>query len=138
MKRKSYLPMAVILAVMASSCNNNPAGGGNAGGGNADNPFFTKSTLPFEAPAWDKIKNEHFKPALEEGMKQQLAEVQKIAESAEAPTFQNTLEAMEKTGALLNRANIALNVLAGANTNPDLQKLQEEEAPKLAATNVEI
>ncbi|PTR00857.1 peptidyl-dipeptidase Dcp [Mucilaginibacter yixingensis] len=133
MKRKSYLPMAVILAVMASSCNNNPAGGGNA-----DNPFFTKSTLPFEAPAWDKIKNEHFKPALEEGMKQQLAEVQKIADNTEAPTFQNTLEAMEKTGAMLNRANIALNVLAGANTNPDLQKLQEEEAPKLAATNDEI
>lgn len=138
MKRVSYLPMAVIMAMMASSCSNNPTGGGNADAGNKDNPFFNKSTLPYEAPAWDKIKNEHFKPALEEGMKQQLAEVQKIADNTEMPTFQNTLEAMEKTGGLLNRANIALNVLAGANTNPDLQKLQEEEAPKLAATSDEI
>ncbi len=68
-------------------------------------------------------------------MSQLLSETQKIADNAEAPTFANTLAAMEKSGQLLNRVSGVFNLLAGANTNPDLQKLQEEEAPKLAATS---
>jgi len=72
---------------------------------------------------------------MEEGMKQQLDEVQKIADNTEAPTFENTLVAMEKSGQLLRRVSGVFGLLTSANTNPDLQKLQEEEAPKLAATS---
>jgi peptidyl-dipeptidase Dcp len=97
------------------------------------NPFFVKSPLPLQAPQFDKIKNSDFKPAMEEGMKQQSAEVEKIANNAAAPTFANTLVAMEKSGQLLKRVDQTLNVLTGANTNPELQKVEAEEAPKLAA-----
>ena len=123
--------MAALLAMLAA-CNTKPAGNGNF---NADNPFFTASTLPYQAPPFDKIKNSDFKPAMEEGMRQQLDEIQKIAEDTSAPTFENTFIPMEKSGALLTRVNLVFNLLSSANTNPDLQKLQEEEAPKLAANN---
>lgn len=97
------------------------------------NPFYKASTLPFEAPDFSKIKNADFQPAIEEGMKQQMAEVEKIADNPAAPTFQNTIVAMEKTGAMLNRVMAVFGLLAGADTNDTLQKIQEVEAPKLAA-----
>jgi len=97
------------------------------------NPFFSPSTLPYQAPAFDKIVDADFQPALEEGMKQQLAEVQKIADSTEPPTFDNTLVALEHTGALLIRVSKVFSALVQANTNDTLQKVQQEEAPKLAA-----
>lgn len=98
-----------------------------------NNPFFHKSTLDFQAPPFDKIKNEHFLPAFEEGMKRQLKEIDAIANNPESPTFENTLVAMEKTGAMLDRVNKTFNVLFSANSNPALQKIQEKIAPKLAA-----
>ncbi len=97
------------------------------------NPFFEKSNLPFEAPDFSKIKDADFKPAMEEGMKQQLAEMQQIADNPDSATFDNTLVAMEKTGVLLNRVNNVFNLLTGANTDSVLQALSEEVAPKLAA-----
>ena len=115
-----------------SSCNSNQKSAAGADS-SSTNPLFTKSTLPFEAPPFDKIKDSDFKPALEEGMKQHLAEIEKIANNTDTPTFDNTLVAMEKSGELLTRASRVLNVLTGANTDSTLQKLQEEEAPKLAA-----
>lgn len=99
------------------------------------NPFFEKSTLPFQAPDFSKIKDEDFKPAMEEGIKQQMAEVEKIANDTAAPTFDNTLVALEKTGELLHRVSNVFDLLTGANTNPTLQQVQEEMAPKLAALN---
>ncbi len=101
----------------------------------ADNPFFNASTLPFQAPDFSKIKNSDFKPAMEEGIRQHLAEIQKIANNPAAPTFENTLVAMEKSGRLLSRVDAVFNLLTGANTNPELQKTEQEEAPKLAANN---
>src|ERR1044071_1048228 len=67
------------------------------------NPFFAESTLPFHAPPFDKIKDGDYQPAIEEGMKDQLTEIDKIANNPAAPTFANTLEAMERSGALLTR-----------------------------------
>ena len=99
------------------------------------NPFFAPSTLPFQAPAFDKIKNSDFKPAIEEGIRQHLAEIEAIANNPAAPTFENTFVAMEKSGRLLNRVNGVFNLLTGANTNPELQKVEQEEAPKLSANN---
>ena len=98
------------------------------------NPLLAPSTLPFQAPPFDKIQDSDFQPALEEGMKQQLAEVEKIADNQAPATFENTIAALEKTGQLLNRANLVFSALTGANTDPVLQKVQEDEAAKLAAT----
>src|SRR5882762_536067 len=100
-----------------------------------DNPFFAESTLPYHAPRFDLIRNEHYQPALEEGMRQQLAEIGAIAKQTTPPTFDNTIVAMEKSGALLTRAAKTFFAVIGANTNDTLQKVQEAEAPKLAAHN---
>jgi peptidyl-dipeptidase Dcp len=97
------------------------------------NPFYIVSTLPFHAPAFDKIKDGDFQPAIEAGMASQIQEMQQIANNPLAPTFDNTLVTMERSGQLLTRVMNAFNLITGANTDPELQKLQELEAPKLAA-----
>lgn len=97
------------------------------------NPFFNASTLPFQAPPFDKIKDGDYQPAFEEGMRQHMAEIEKIANNPDAPTFENTFVAMEKSGAMLKRVQHAFDAVTGANTDDALQKVQEEEAPKLAA-----
>src|SRR5438105_5250467 len=99
------------------------------------NPFFVESTLPYHAPRFDLIRNEHYQTALEEGMRQQLAEIDAIAKQTAPPTFDNTIVAMEKSGVLLTRVSKTFSAVIGANTNDTLQKIQEIEAPKLAATN---
>ena len=95
----------------------------------ATNPFMKKSSLQYQAPEFDKIKDEHFKPAFDYGMKVQLAEIEKIANNTEAPTFENTILALETSGEVLKRAQIVFYNLTGSNTNPALQKLEEEYAP---------
>ena len=95
----------------------------------ATNPFMKKSSLQYQAPEFDKIKDEHFKPAFDYGMKVQLAEIEKIANNTEVPTFENTILALETSGEVLKRAQIVFYNLTGSNTNPALQKLEEEYAP---------
>jgi peptidyl-dipeptidase Dcp len=97
------------------------------------NPFYAPSTLPFLAPPFDKIKDEDYQPAIEAGMAQQQAEIQTIANNPDAPTFDNTFVAMEKSGRLLSRVIAAFEGVTGANTNPTLQNVETIEAPKLAA-----
>ena len=96
-------------------------------------PFYAKSTLPFEAPPFEKIRDADYQPAIEAGMAEQKKEIAAIADNAAAPTFENTFVAMELSGQLLQRAMAAFNAVTGANTNPYLQNVQTEEAPKLAA-----
>ena len=134
MKILSFIPLIAMLATV-SSCGNNgkPSAGGNDS--LSANPFLNASTLPFQAADFSKIKDGDYKPALEEGMKQQLAEIQKIADNVDAPTFENTFVAMEKSGQMLRRVNGVFGLVSSANTNPLLQKLSEEIAPKLAANN---
>jgi len=103
--------------------------------GARSNPLFVESTLPYHAPRFDLIRNEDYQPALEEGMRQQLAEIDAIAKQTTPPTFDNTIVAMEKSGALLTRAAKTFFGVIGANTNDTLQKVQEIEAPRLAAHN---
>jgi len=98
----------------------------------ASNPFAAESTLPFHAPPFDKIKDADYQPAIEAGMREQIAEMDKIAASKEAPTFANTIEPMERSGATLNRVGAVFGAITGANTNETLQKVQEAIAPKLA------
>jgi peptidyl-dipeptidase Dcp len=97
------------------------------------NPFYAPSTLPFHAPPFDKIKDSDYQPALEAGIAQNIAENQAIADNPAAPTFENTIVALEKCGQLVNRVQAVFNGVTGANINPTLQKVQDEEAPKLAA-----
>ncbi len=97
------------------------------------NPFYAPSALPYEAPPFDRIRNEDYQPALEEGMRRQRAEVDSIAAQAAAPTFENTVVAMERSGGLLRRASKVFFGVVGANTNDTLQRVRTEEAPKLAA-----
>ena len=98
------------------------------------NPFYAPSSLPLQAPPWDKIKDSDYQPALEAGMQQQLAEVDQIANAPAAPTFDNTIVAMEKSGQLLARVGLAFNTVTGANTDDALQKVQEDTAAPLQAT----
>ena len=101
----------------------------------ADNPFAERSTLPFGAPPLDRIRDEHFAPAIEEGMRRQLREVDAITEREDEPTFANTIVELERSGELLTRVLKAFGAVTSANTNDTLQQIQAEQAPKLAAHN---
>jgi len=98
-----------------------------------DNPFYAPSTLPYQAPVFDRIKDSDYQPALEAGMAEQLKEVQSIADNPAAPTFENTLVALEKSGQLYSRVQAVFDGVTGANTDPTLEKIEEIEAPKRAA-----
>lgn len=97
-----------------------------------NNPFLTKSSLQYQAPQFDKIKDEHFKPAFDYGLKIQKQEYEAIANNPEAPTFENTVLAIENSGEVLRRALTVFYNLSSSNTNPTIQKLEEEYAPILA------
>ncbi|WP_240163493.1 M3 family metallopeptidase [Spirosoma taeanense] len=103
-----------------------------------DNPFFTAYNTPFGVPAFDKIKPEHFEPAIDEGMKQQAAEISIITSQKQAPSFVNTIEALEASGDLLRRVNTVLGNLNSANTNDELQKIAQTVAPKLSKHSDDI
>lgn len=99
------------------------------------NPFFTESTLPFAMPPFDKIKDSHFKPAMEKGMQEQLAEIEAIANNPEPASFENTIVAMELGGQTLGRTLRVFGNLIGADSNPDRQAVQREMSPILSAHN---
>ncbi|HET7553344.1 MAG TPA: peptidyl-dipeptidase Dcp [Gemmatimonadaceae bacterium] len=101
--------------------------------GRRENPFFHESTLPFQAPDFDAIRVADFQPAMEEGMKRHLAEVESIANESSPPTFENTIIPLERSGQLLNRVSAVFFGLAQANTNDTIQEIQTEMAPRLAA-----
>jgi peptidyl-dipeptidase Dcp len=98
----------------------------------AVNPLLAPSDLYLQAPPWDRIKDEYYQPAIEQGMVEQKAEIRAIADSAEPPTFDNTIVALEKTGQTLGRARRAFSVASNTNTNDYIQKVQTDLAPKLA------
>ncbi|WP_245925541.1 M3 family metallopeptidase [Arcticibacter pallidicorallinus] len=97
------------------------------------NPFFKAYTTPHQVPPFDLIKNEHFKPALLEGIKQHQAEINAIANSSSKPTFENTIVAMDKAGALLSRVSSVFYNLNSANTNEEIQNIAREISPEMAA-----
>jgi peptidyl-dipeptidase Dcp len=101
----------------------------------AGNPFFKVSPLPFHYPQFDQIKDEHFAPAFAEGMAQHLKEIDAIANSNKAATFDNTIVAMERSGQLLARVATTFGNLQGANTNDKLDEIDRDMSPKLAAHN---
>ncbi len=98
-----------------------------------DNPFSHPSTLPYELPPFDKVKNSHYLPAFEAGMREQRAEVAAIARNPQPPTFDNTIVALERTGELLERVNTVFSNLNASNTDPEMDKIDTEISPRLTA-----
>ena len=98
-----------------------------------ENPLLTESTLDYQAPDFSKIRPAHFVPAIEEGIRIQLAEIDSITSNTAAPTFENTVLAYEKSGRLLARATSILSALVGADGTEELQKIDEETTPMLSA-----
>ncbi len=120
--------LAIALSVILLGC-------GRAGPAKftSDNPFATASALFDQAPPFDKIHDADYQPAIEEGMRRQLAEVAAIATDTAAPTFDNTILAMERSGILLRRVTKVFFALASANMDDTIETVQEAEAPRLAA-----
>lgn len=122
----------MILLVSVLSCKQDKKDKGK------DNPFLSKYDTPFGVPPFDKIKVEHFVPAFEKGMAEQKKEVESILENKEEPTFENTIIAMDNTGKLLTRVAYTFFGLSSANTSPELQAVQMDISPRLAAHSDEI
>src|ERR1044071_996469 len=99
----------------------------------AAGPFDAASNLPYQAPRFDIIKDKDYQPAFEQGMRQQLVEMDSIANNKAEPSFDNTIVAMERSGRMLERVNNTFFSVVQANTNPTLDKVQTAEAPNLAA-----
>ena len=144
MLSRSPLVVAITLALLSTACSNNDAkqaeqtmskseASAAAVEQQASNPFFAESNLYFKLPPFDKIKDSDYKPAFERGMADQLVEIDAIANSADAPTFENTLVAMEKTGDILTRVASVFFAMTSANTNDTLEAIRSEMAPKLSA-----
>jgi len=98
---------------------------------NMKNPLLTESPLPFGAPQFDKIENEHYLPAFEAGIAEAKAEIDAIVANEEEPTFENTIEAMEYAGATLNNAASVFYALMEAHTNDQMQQIAEQISPML-------
>ncbi len=116
----------IAIAFMISSCNTTKEQKRDM-----SNPFFTEYTTPFQVPPFDQIKIEHFMPAIEEGIKENLAEIKAITDNTEEPNFANTILAFDESGELLRKARIFFN-LNSANTNDEMQALAREITPKMS------
>lgn len=133
--KKQIIVIATI--VLALSCNTKKAKE-ESKSDMANNPLLVKSTLDYGAPDFTKIKNEHFMPAILEGMKLQNESISKIVENKEAPTFENTIIALEQSSKTLDNVTAVFYGLAGANTNDTIKEIQKELAPKFSKHNDDI
>jgi peptidyl-dipeptidase Dcp len=142
MKHPIALALAIALSGSMAACTDTGSGKNesatsqaqtDAVAADAGNPFFSESPLPLHYPQFDKIKDSDFAPAFDRGMAEHLKEVQAIASNAEAPTFDNTIIALEKSGQILSRTSTVFFSLVGVDTNDARKALQAEYAPKLAA-----
>jgi len=97
------------------------------------NPFYASSALPFQAPPFDRIKDSDYQSAIEAGIAEQLKEIDAIANNPAPPDFANTIVALEKSGQLLQRVSRSFNAMTEADTDPELQRVQQVETPKVAA-----
>ncbi|PWE00177.1 peptidyl-dipeptidase Dcp [Marinilabilia rubra] len=128
---KLHFITAIALATLMSACGNGKSAH-QEDESLENNPLMKESKLPYGAPDFGAIEDSHFKPALEAGIEEKLAEIEAISNSSEAPTFENTFVALEKSGRTLDRVYGVFGMLTGANTNPTLQAVEEEMAPKMA------
>lgn len=127
---KNKLLIVLFAGLALSACKQNTS--------SKDNPFFSEYDTPFAIPPFEKIQNKHYIPAFEEGMKQQADAVKAIVDNKEAPTFANTIEALENSGDLLTRVGSVFFNLTEANTNDSLQNIAEIVSPKLSKHSDDI
>jgi len=130
---KKIFFMIIVLGIILSSGNN-----GNGQNTEEKNPFFSEFNTPFNTPDFDIIELKHYLPAFKEGMKQQNSEIKEIIDNPNPPTFENTLEACEKSGALLRKVEGVFDNMTEANTNEELQEISIKVAPLLAKHNDDI
>ncbi|MGH8160043.1 MAG: M3 family metallopeptidase [Rhodanobacter sp.] len=142
MKHPIALALAIALSGSMAACTDADSGKNESATlqaqtdavvADAGNPFFSESPLPLHYPQFDKIKDSDFAPGFDRGMAEHLKEVQAVADSAEAPSFDNTIIALEKSGQILNRTSTVFFSLVGVDTNDARKAIQAEYAPKLAA-----
>lgn len=128
---------ATIAFLLLSACSQSPRPDMNASSptpaASNDNPLFVESTLAYHTPPLDRIRVEHFRPAFDAGMSEQRREIQAIIDDGAAPTFANTIVAMEKSGQLLARTSSVFSSLTSSNTTPQLEEIQSEISPRLSA-----
>ncbi len=127
--------LAVCVSLLGCNRISTPASGGTARFSSA-NPFASASPLLYQAPQFDRIHDGDYQPAVEEGMRQQLVEIAAIAGDTATPSFDNTIVALERSGALLTRAFKVFNAMTQANTDDTLQRVQTDTtgAPISAST----
>ena len=130
MNKKSFIPFLVVASMFVGCGSENKL--------QTDNPLLTAYETPFNVPPFDKIKDEHFKPAFEEALKQHNLEIDSIINNSEEPTFDNTIVALEGSGSLLNNVSTVFYNLNSAHTNDSIQSLAKELAPQLSAHGDEI
>jgi peptidyl-dipeptidase Dcp len=129
MKKTFFIMLAASVLFSACDTTKNKMG---------DNPFFAEYGTAFEVPDFSKIKNEHYMPAFEEGIKQHAAEIDAIANNEEAPTFENTLVALDKSGSLLDKVSSVFFNQFSANADDSIKAINKQVAPMLAAHNDNI
>ncbi|MDP3641716.1 MAG: M3 family metallopeptidase [Bacteroidota bacterium] len=117
----------VAVSLILSSCNQKKTSQKDM-----NNPFFKAYSTPFQVPPFNEIKLEHFLPAINQGIEDQLAEIKTITSNAEAPNFENTIQAFDQSGLLLNRVSLTFDNLNSANTNDEMQALAREITPKIS------
>lgn len=130
MNKKSFIPFLVVASMFVGCGSENKL--------QTDNPLLLSYETPFNVPPFDKIKDEHFKPAFEEALKQHNLEIDSIINNSEDPTFENTIVALENAGSLLSNVSTVFYNLNSANTNDSIQAIAKELAPQLSAHNDEI
>jgi len=130
---KNIVFIFIVLSVLFIDCSKKPSEQLTA-----ENPFFSEFDTPYGVPPFDQIKEEHYVPAFKEGIEQESAEIDAIANSVEVPTFANTIEALEGTGALLRRVSDTFGVLNNSMTNDKMQAIDEEMAPLRSKHNDDI
>ncbi|MDR1681502.1 MAG: peptidase M3, partial [Prevotellaceae bacterium] len=122
---KKTLLIALCMAGIMTACNN-------------QNPFFTEWTTPYGVPPFDQIKNAHFLPAYEEALAQLQADIDRIAANADAPTFENTIVALDNAGALLAKVNGVFMNVVESDSDPERQAIEETISPKLTKSTDDI
>ena len=130
-KLLNFLTLIIMITVCAASCKNEPEK-------DLTNPFFSEFDTPFNVPPFEKITAKHYVPAFEQGIKEGRADIKRIVNNKEKPTFENTIEAYDKAGALLDNVIIVFSAQTSANTNDTLQAIQIEILPRYAGFVDEI
>ena len=124
MKRFAVL-LLFLTAMTCVSCNRRQAA--------AENPLLAAWETPYGVPPFDRIRPEHFRPAFEEAMRRHEAEIEAVASNSEAPTFDNTILALDDAGRDLERVSLVFGMLSAAETNDELQAIEAEMMPRLTA-----